>query len=137
MLLQIIQIQSGKTDEEMSLLSDALSPSVADFVEDRGWEEWVFTGLTYLKSQIVTHNDFSQLDPSKLKKAIKSTFDKMKRSSQPTLTAPVPKAKPDTEQEKLIGNEIMERIASARVRTGRKRNPVLASIPEPAEGSLT
>ncbi|CAG7831161.1 unnamed protein product [Allacma fusca] len=75
-------------------------------------------------------------DSSKLKKSIKSTLDKIRKASHPPVVIPEPKSQAELKPEKLIGNEIIERMASARSRTARKRTPVLAPIPEPAEGEM-
>jgi len=116
-----------------------------NFVEDSGWEECVYVGLTYLKSQVAIPQEFSNLDPVKLRKAIKSTLDKVAKpnhkipsgvgisSSSIRSTSSKLDAGPT---DSLVGNEITERMTSARgtrVKTRRKKHP-LASIPEPIEG---
>ncbi len=120
--------------EELSVLSSALCPYVWDFVEERGWEESVYSALSYVKTQqVVSLPTFEQLDPAKLKKVIKSTLEKISKASQSLASLPQTRKGPE-EPELLAGNEIVERMVSARARTARKRNQVLASIPEPADG---
>jgi len=135
LILELCLLQGGRGVDELATLSSALCPHVSDFIEDRGWEESVYSALSFIKTQIVSIPTFEQLDSSKLKKIIKTTLEKIRKSTKPIQT-PQLTAQPLNEPEKLVGNEITERMASARARTARKRNTVLEPIPEPFDGKF-
>jgi len=93
-----------------------------------------------MRSQVVVNQTFLNLDVLKFRKAIKWSIDKvLKASSNKPRSASAQQLQRTSESsvsadiEKLIGNEIVERMTSARGRLGRRMNPTLASIPEPSE----
>jgi hypothetical protein len=141
LILELVQLKKSSTTEleqHQPIFSlSALSPYVWNFTEEYGWEESVYTGLTYLRSQVVVNQTFLNLDVLKFRKAIKWSTDKILKGSHHKARAAsaqqLKAAEPSSDIEKLIGNEIVERMTSARGRMARKMNPKLASIPEPSE----
>ena len=133
-------------DVSLVQVTAALCPgALPDFVQEAGWEEAAFTGLSYLKTnQVASCTGLAQLDTGKLQKVIRTTLEKIRQPSTTTTTvnqnntaAPPAHA---SSQEVLAGNEIVERMASARGRTARRRLGTAAaavgvrsldSIPEP------
>jgi hypothetical protein len=90
-----------------------------------------------MKGGVVVNQSLASLDISKLKRTIKSVVEKAWKEKQGQPPLPKPQEENSNksvmqEPEKLIGNELQERMTSARARTSRTRiGPTLASIPEP------
>lgn len=141
-MLELCLLLGKHKSEDVVFLTHALGPYISDFISDSGWEESIFTSLSYLKTQqVVSCSTFSQLDAAKLKKLLKSTFEKIiKQGASATTAIALQNQKATNEsgktEEVLAGNEIVERMASARARTARKCQPtsILDSIPEPEDG---
>lgn len=140
LLLELVKLKR-KDSEDVLLLFNALSPDVWNFSEDCGWEECAYTALTFLKGGMVVNLSLANLDLSKLKKVIKSVIEKVWKdaSLKKSISAEPNGQKATTSQsepaDRLIGNEIQERMTSARGRASRKMSTAttLASIPEPYE----
>ena len=143
LILTLCLLQGNRGADELSTINmtSGLTPYVWDFIDERGWEESVYSALSYIKTQHVTSiPTFEQLDNVKLKKIIKSSLDKIRKPNQTISTANPKSQEPvagKLEPEKLLGTELVERMASARARTAKKKNQtILASIPEPTDGKL-
>lgn len=137
LLIELMLLKGGKGPDEAAQISSALCPFIWSYTEEFGWEEAVYAALTFIKSQVIT-TVAGKLDTKKLKKVIKSVLEKVGkvvpegRASSKAANASTPDKKLEA-PETLIGNEITERMTSARGRRTRPHNPVLESIPEPAE----
>lgn len=139
LLLELIKLKRNSLEDPLPIFN-ALSSDVWDFSEEYGWEESVYTALTFIKGGVVVNQPLANLDLAKLKRAIKSSVEKAWKVSGNITKSDVPQIssqpQEDAEPEKLIGNEIQERMTSARARsartsTSRRMTSTLASIPEP------
>lgn len=141
LMLELMIMKGGKSPQEAAQISSALCPYIWNYTEEFGWEEAVYAALTFLKSQVVS-GLAGKLESKKLKKVIKSVLEKVGKVSNSAAAAGetdqgkklAGSGERTGENETLIGNEIQERMTSARGRRTRPpHNPVLESIPEPAE----
>jgi len=143
LLIELMVMKGGTTPEEAAQISSSLCPYIWNYTEEFGWEEAVYAALTFIKSQVIT-NQTGTLDTKKLKKAIKSVLEKVGKGAIPpdamgvvaTTKNTPPEAEKKAETETLVGNDLQERMTSARGRRTRPHNPVLESIPEPVEGVM-
>ncbi|CAL8070351.1 unnamed protein product [Orchesella dallaii] len=136
LLIELMVMKGGTSPEEAAQISSSLCPYIWNYTEEFGWEEAVYSALTFIKSQVIT-TQTGQLDTKKLKKAIKAVLEKVgKGGIAPDALGNVSK-KPEPEKkqeaETLVGNDLQERMTSARGRRTRPHNPVLEPIPEPVE----